>query len=107
MEEELRGWKPTPNNALYVNIGGGIGHQCAQFKARYPDLPGRIILQDLEHSIEQALKTPGVENMVHDFFEAQPVKGMPAYDPTNPLPPSLVTTLIKQLLTTHPLTTRS
>jgi hypothetical protein len=35
VEEELSGWEATQSKALYVNIGGGIGHQCAQFKARY------------------------------------------------------------------------
>lgn len=61
--------------ALYVNIGGGIGHQCRQFKEQYPDLQGKVILQDLPHSIEKALPTLGVENMEHDFFQPQPIKG--------------------------------
>ncbi|RYO96762.1 hypothetical protein DL763_003038 [Monosporascus cannonballus] len=69
----------TPERALYVNIGGGIGHQCAQFKDRYPDIPGRVILQDLAHSIEKALQTPGVENLVHNFFDPQPIKGAKFY----------------------------
>lgn len=61
---------------LYVNIGGGVGHQCAQFKEKYPDIKGRVILQDLRHSIEKALPTPGVENMSYDFFDPQPIHGM-------------------------------
>ncbi|KAI1370088.1 S-adenosyl-L-methionine-dependent methyltransferase [Hypoxylon crocopeplum] len=64
---------------VYVNIGGGIGHQCAQFKEKYPNLPGRVILQDLPHSITKALPTPGVENMAHDIFEAQPVSDAKFY----------------------------
>lgn len=74
--EEARGWDAKDNSrAIYVNIGGGIGHQCAQFRERYPDLPGRVILQDLPHSIAQALPTAGVENLAHNFFEPQPIKG--------------------------------
>lgn len=73
VEEEAKGL--DAGRPIYVNIGGGIGHQCAQFKEKYPSLPGRVILQDLPHSIAQALPTPGVENMAHDFFDAQPVKG--------------------------------
>lgn len=65
---------------LYVNIGGGIGHQCAQFREKYPALPGRVVLQDLPHSVAQALPTLGVENMAHDMFEPQPVLGMYARD---------------------------
>ncbi|EQL00303.1 O-methyl transferase B [Ophiocordyceps sinensis CO18] len=63
------------DRALFLNIGGGIGHQCAQFRERYPDLPGRVLLQDMAHTIAQALPTPGVENMAHDFFEPQPIRG--------------------------------
>ncbi|KAK0712210.1 O-methyl transferase B [Apiosordaria backusii] len=76
--EETKGLV-DPNRALYVNVGGGIGHQCAQFREKYPDLPGRVILQDLPATIERALPTPGVENMAHDFFEPQPVKGAKFY----------------------------
>ncbi|RYP14776.1 hypothetical protein DL765_006132 [Monosporascus sp. GIB2] len=75
--EEAKG--SMPERALYVNIGGGIGHQCAQFKDRYPDIPGRVILQDLPHSIEKALQTPGVENLAHNFFDPQPIKGAKFY----------------------------
>lgn len=68
-----------PERALYVNVGGGIGHQCAQFREKYPDIPGRIILQDLPDTIARALPTAGVENMAHDFFEPQPVRGAKFY----------------------------
>ncbi|KAK6844447.1 hypothetical protein PG995_014557 [Apiospora arundinis] len=66
---------------LYVNIGGGVGHQCAQFREKYPDflLPGRVVLQDLPHSVAEALPTPGVENMAHDIFEPQPIVGAKFY----------------------------
>ncbi|KAK0651022.1 O-methyl transferase B [Cercophora newfieldiana] len=62
------------DQAIYVNIGGSIGHQCAQFKAAFPTLPGRVILQDLPHSIAHALPTPGVENMAHNFWDPQPIR---------------------------------
>ncbi|KJZ69766.1 hypothetical protein HIM_10849 [Hirsutella minnesotensis 3608] len=68
-----------PTRPLYVNVGGGIGHQCAQFRGKYPDIPGRVILQDLPATVTQALPTPGVESMAHDFFEPQPVKGAKFY----------------------------
>lgn len=71
--KEASGW--SSDRPLHVNIGGGIGHQCAELKQRYPDIPGRVVLQDMAHSIAQALPTPGVENMAYDFFEPQPVHG--------------------------------
>ncbi|KAF4633291.1 hypothetical protein G7Y89_g4833 [Cudoniella acicularis] len=77
VKEETKGW--DPERPVYVNVGGGVGHQCAQFKEKYPDVPGRVILQDLPHSIAEALPTPGVENVVHDFFEPQPIKGAKFY----------------------------
>lgn len=68
-----------PNLALYVNIGGGVGHQCVQFKDRYPDIPGRVILQDLPHTIDKALPCKGVEHMACDFYEPQPIIGKTSY----------------------------
>ena len=79
IEEETKDWDPT--GLVYVNIGGGIGHQCADFKKHFPHVPGRVILQDLPHSIDKAMATPGVENMVHNFFEPQPLKGSHLYPP--------------------------
>lgn len=69
----------SAERVLYVNIGGGVGHQCAQFVDMFPDLPGRVVLQDLPHSIAQALPTPGVENMAHDMFAPQPAIGAKFY----------------------------
>lgn len=73
VEAEAAG-KPA-EQPLYVDIGGGIGHQCKQFKDKFPNLLGRVVLQDLPHSIARAFPTPGVENMAHDFFTPQPVLG--------------------------------
>ncbi|KAF2280229.1 S-adenosyl-L-methionine-dependent methyltransferase [Westerdykella ornata] len=75
--EQTKDWDPA--KPVYVNIGGGVGHQCAQFKKKYPDVPGQVILQDLPHTIENALTTPGVENIAHDFFQEQLVKGAKFY----------------------------
>lgn len=71
--EEAGGW--PSEKPLYVNIGGGVGHQCAQFREKYPDIPGRVVLQDLPHSVAQALPTPGVENMAHNMLDPQPIVG--------------------------------
>jgi hypothetical protein len=72
--DQIAGWDST--KAIFVDIGGNIGHQCAHFKAKYSQVPGRVINQDLLQSIENALTTPGVENMVHDYFDPQPIRGM-------------------------------
>lgn len=71
-ERETEGW--DPNSPLFVDIGGNVGYYCAKFKDRFPNVPGRIILQDLPGTIAHALQTPGVEVLGHDFFQPQPVK---------------------------------
>lgn len=61
---------------VFVDVGGGVGSQCAILKAKYPNLTGRVILQDLMAVIEHhALPTEGVENTVFDFWGEQPIKG--------------------------------
>ena len=77
VEKETKGWDPEA--PIFVDIGGNIGHQCAELKAKYPKLPGQVILQDLPQPISQALQTPGVKNMVHDAFQPEPVKGSKFY----------------------------
>ncbi|KAJ8068749.1 hypothetical protein OCU04_002446 [Sclerotinia nivalis] len=77
VEAEVKDWDPEA--PVYVDVGGSVGHQCAGFKLRYPNLPGRVILQDLPHTIAAARLTPGVQNMAHDFFEPQPIKGAKFY----------------------------
>ena len=78
VEQEFKGTS-TKHDVLFVDIGGNIGHQCAEFRAKYPNLQGRVILQDLPHAIDMALRTPGVENTVHDMFTPQPVKDAKFY----------------------------
>jgi len=73
VEEETKSW--NPEKAVFVNIGGNVGAQNAEFMERYPDVPGRVILQDRQENIEKAIQTPGVENMTYDFFTPQPVIG--------------------------------
>lgn len=59
-----------------ADIRAGIGQQCIEFRRRFPDAPGRVILQDLPHVVEQAMPHDGVEKMGHSFFTPQPVKGI-------------------------------
>lgn len=73
--EKLLAQDVNPETPLFVDVGGGVGHQCAALKARFPQVPGRVILQDQAQILPQALPTPGVEAMGHDFWTPQPVKG--------------------------------
>ena len=63
------------NAVLVVDVGGGRGHEIQEMKARYPRLPGRLILQDLAGSVDGLVAPPGTEVMPHNFFGAQPIRG--------------------------------
>ena len=64
-----------PETPLFVDIGGNIGHQCLLLKTRCPEITGRVILQDLAPALQNALPIEGVENLAHDFWTKQPIKG--------------------------------
>ncbi|KAL4791471.1 S-adenosyl-L-methionine-dependent methyltransferase [Aspergillus venezuelensis] len=71
-------------DVLLIDVGGGVGHDLAEFRRKHPSLPGRLLLQDLPDVVEQA-KTQNqavgktIEPVPHNFFEEQPVKGARAY----------------------------
>ncbi|KAI1407192.1 putative sterigmatocystin 8-O-methyltransferase precursor [Hypoxylon sp. FL1857] len=74
----------TPSTPLFVDVGGAVGHQCIALKKRFPELPGRIILQEQAHVIHQVKENPlpgfeGIEAEAYDFFTPQPIKGARAY----------------------------
>ncbi|PLB37615.1 o-methyltransferase [Aspergillus candidus] len=61
---------------LFVDIGGGLGHDIMEFHGRFPDVPGRLVLQDLPEVLEEAKKrVPSkIELVPHDMFKMQPIK---------------------------------
>jgi demethylsterigmatocystin 6-O-methyltransferase len=64
----------SANTPLFVDVGGGKGQQCAGLLTKYPNLKGRVILQDLSSVIQDAVTDSRVERMSYDFFTEQPVK---------------------------------
>lgn len=75
VKQEVGCWIAKPDQALFVDVGGGRGHQCSSFKAKYPELTGRIILQDLPQTLANLKPIEGVEFMEQDFFKPQDIKG--------------------------------
>lgn len=69
----------TAETPLFVDIGGGRGQMCLAFRAKYPDLPGRVICQDLPVTVSSAEPHDGIESMPHDFFAEQPIRGSKVY----------------------------
>lgn len=78
--EKLRPVRDSPDSVLLVDVGGGPGQEMSRFRQRHPDVPGRLILQDLPLTLNRLETIPeGIEPMEHDFFNPQPVKGARAY----------------------------
>lgn len=70
------GLKVGDDAVLLVDVGGGKGHDISQFRQRFANLSGKLILQDLPHTFRTlSLSLEGITLMEHDFFTEQPVKG--------------------------------
>ncbi|KAJ5712150.1 hypothetical protein N7488_006306 [Penicillium malachiteum] len=61
-----------------VDIGGNQGHDLGKVHAQYPNLPGRLILQDLPKILSKVNK-PGIECMSYSFLDPQPIKNARTY----------------------------
>ncbi|KAF7187911.1 O-methyltransferase gsfD [Pseudocercospora fuligena] len=68
----------TPEDVLFVDVGGGFGHQCMNLRKSFPASKGRVVLQDLPFVVE-GKQIPDVEVTAHDMMTEQPVKGARAY----------------------------
>lgn len=66
----------TAETPLVVDVGGGRGHAAQVIREQIEGVLGRVIVQDLAGTIEEARNEhPDVEKMAHNFFDPQPVKG--------------------------------
>lgn len=78
VEEKLQ---VSADRTVLVDIGGGIGHDLSLFKQHFPQLPGKLVVQDLPGVIKD-IREPlpdGVEAVVYNMFDPQPLKGAKAY----------------------------
>lgn len=77
--EELSTFLDDSSAPALVDVGGGFGHQCAALAAAFPALKGRLVLQDMAHTLAIAPNLDGVQTMAHDVFGTQPVLGARFY----------------------------
>ncbi|KAI1213215.1 S-adenosyl-L-methionine-dependent methyltransferase [Annulohypoxylon truncatum] len=68
-----------PETLLMVDVGGGLGQQCALFKKTHPEIPGRVVLQDQPFVLPHAISINGVETQAYDFWTEQPLQGARVY----------------------------
>jgi demethylsterigmatocystin 6-O-methyltransferase len=67
-----------PDQPLFVDIGGSVGHESLRLRDRYPNIPGTVTVQDLPVAIDglpAEHRRSNVDFMTHDFFNPQPIKG--------------------------------
>lgn len=69
----------TPQQPFFVDIGGGFGHQCIALREALPELPNKILLQDIAATLEHVIQPLGVDIIVQDFFQPQQTKGAKIY----------------------------
>jgi hypothetical protein len=69
----------SKSDIVLVDVGGGMGQQCARLVARFPELENRVVLQDRAETIKIAPTIKGVKAMAHNFFTPQVVNGKPPH----------------------------
>lgn len=78
-EERLIAGSPESEGPLVVDVGGGLGHDISAFHRKFPNAPGRLVLQDTSTTMAQiqTLSPPlpvAIKAMEHNFFTPQPTE---------------------------------
>ncbi|KAH8700469.1 putative O-methyltransferase [Talaromyces proteolyticus] len=73
--------KCSPSRVLLVDIGGGVGHDIIAFRKQFPELPGKLVVQDLAHVIDdiQEPLPDSITAVAHNMFDPQPFRGAKSY----------------------------
>ncbi|PLB45682.1 S-adenosyl-L-methionine-dependent methyltransferase, partial [Aspergillus steynii IBT 23096] len=79
VEREVADVSISPHQAILVDVGGGYGQQAIAFRQRFPQLPGRVVVQDIPETLKHAAAVDGIEFMAHDFFKHQPIRAAKFY----------------------------
>ena len=75
-DQLIKGAKQGDDEVLLVDVGGGKGHDLQEFRLKWPDAAGRLILQDQQAVLDEIVELESsIERTAHDFFTEQPVKG--------------------------------
>ncbi|KAF6784600.1 o-methyltransferase [Colletotrichum sojae] len=63
-----------PSLPLFVDVGGGIGHDLMRLHDAYPETASRLYLADLPEVIAQNIVPDSIKKVDYDFFTPQPIK---------------------------------
>ncbi|KAH6683931.1 S-adenosyl-L-methionine-dependent methyltransferase [Halenospora varia] len=70
----------SPDETLIVDIGGGVGHDLVALKEKFPEVKGKLIVQEIPVVVQSITSLPsGITAQEHDMFTPQPIKGAKAY----------------------------
>ncbi|KAJ5384127.1 O-methyltransferase family 2 [Penicillium concentricum] len=80
VEQRLLGGAQADAETLMVDIAGGRGHDLAAFLERYPEVKGRLVLEDQPHVLKDStIDTERIEKLPFDLFKPQPIHGARIY----------------------------
>lgn len=74
-EKLIDSFDVATNPICFVDVGGGYGQKSIALKNYFPELQGRIVVQNLQMMVDSAPGVEGIEIKVNDFFTEQPLKG--------------------------------
>lgn len=73
----ISGEADADDKPVLVDIGGGTGHELIHLATHYPELRGKLVIQDMPVVVQGITSLPsGIEAVEHDFFAPQPVRGV-------------------------------
>ena len=76
MDELCKDCTNDTDTVFLVDVGGNRGHDLLDFRARYPHIGGRLIVQDQREVLQNLdLKEHGIETMDYNFLAPQPIRG--------------------------------
>ncbi|KAI9700890.1 MAG: hypothetical protein M1820_006651 [Bogoriella megaspora] len=74
------GFDETQSEYLFVDVGGGRGHQAQAVRTRCKDVKGKVVLEDLPGVIGDAGEIDGdIVKVKQDFFEKNQIQGARCY----------------------------
>ena len=65
-----------PDEIVVVDIGGGYGHLLQELRTQFPQIKGKVVVEDLPETVKGVLPIENAEVVPYNFFiQEQPVKG--------------------------------
>jgi hypothetical protein len=75
-ERLIDGFHDSEGEVLFVDVAGNRGHDVKELHSKFPNAPGRIVLEDEKHILDEADVAEKIERVVFDLFKPQPIQGV-------------------------------